>query len=306
MNCQRPRSIWCDAPDDLINTEGNSCEQVYSDSPVWCNIPVDGDTDTDTDGDDEPDTDGDESETSPNSCEGKCGGNAGNCWCNEACFVFNNCCDDVCEYCPDNAETNSSFECHEGDVYWYDSCGNREEKKEECELEGCSGSECPPTFSCTDSVCTDLVRSLEWQQEPTGGEIDWDSAKNHCQGLPLDGGSWRLPNISELRSLIRYCANIETGGACGVKDECLPCGVSSDEACLQSSCWESGLCSPDTCPDNGGATGCYWPEGLTGACSWYWSSSPVENYDDNAWGVHFGYGSVGYRTISDNAVRCVR
>ena len=35
----------------------------------------------------------------PNSCVGHCGGNAGNCYCDNSCQEFGDCCNDVCEEC---------------------------------------------------------------------------------------------------------------------------------------------------------------------------------------------------------------
>jgi len=46
---------------------------------------------------------------------------------------------------------------------------------------------------------------------------------------------------------------------------------------------------------------------MEGPCSWYWSSSPVEDDEGYAFCVGFGGGYVdsGYVT-KDRAVRCVR
>ncbi len=35
--------------------------------------------------------------------------------------------------------------CYDNDVYWYDSCNNREEKAQECGAAGCSGGSCVTT-----------------------------------------------------------------------------------------------------------------------------------------------------------------
>lgn len=63
---------------------------------------------------------------------------------------------------------------------------------------------------------TDLDTSLVWQRCTAGqtnlttcaGGTDlittWASAINYCQGLNLAGKIWRLPNVSELRSLLDY------------------------------------------------------------------------------------------------------
>jgi len=49
------------------------------------------------------------------------------------------------------------------------------------------------------------------------------------------------------------------------------------------------------CSNKGGpANGCYWPDNMQGTCSWYWSSSPVEDYDSFAWYVLFSSGRVFY------------
>ena len=56
------------------------------------------------------------------------------------------------------------------------------------------------------------------------------------------------------------------------------------------------------------ASGCYWKDGLTGECSWYWSSLAYEGGSGDAWGVDFNFGNVndGYYRDGDYHVRCVR
>lgn len=200
-----------------------------------------------------------------------------------------------------------SYLCYDDDVWWTDSCGIREEKKQECGAGGCSGAKCTTaSFSCTDDVCNDSLTGFEWQQNPTGGKKNWEDAKSHCQNLSLSGSGWHLPNISELRSLVRNCGPIETDGACGVRDACTPCGVS--DVCLSYiPCREQNLCNPDSCPDDGGPTGCYWPEELSGACSWHWSSSLVVDYGNFAWSIWFDSGYIYHHGFNVEAyVRCVR
>ena len=145
-----------------------------------------------------------------------------------------------------------------------------------------------------EEVWTDSTSGLMWQVTPTGGTMKWNSAKSHCQGLSLDGhNDWRLPTISELRSLIRGCDDTETGGDCGVTDECLDYG----------DCWNNTC---QGCSSGGGpANGCYWPSQLGGSCSWYWSSSAVADYADLAWYVGFNVGHVNYR-YDNYCARCVR
>ena len=142
---------------------------------------------------------------------------------------------------------------------------------------------------------TDSSSGLTWQVTPTGGTMGWSAAKSHCAGLSLAGGGWHLPTIGEFRTLIRGCPGTVTGGACGVTD-----------GCLNSSCNDDGGCW-DCSSGDGPADGCYWPDEMQGTCSWYWSSSPVEDHGGLAWGVNFDYGNVTYVGVDPGRyVRCAR
>lgn len=71
--------------------------------------------------------------------------------------------DSSCNYdltcdCRDHASSN----CYNDDVYWYDSCGNRQEKKEECPI-GCTNGTCdylvasPTSYTgCSNSDCEEV------------------------------------------------------------------------------------------------------------------------------------------------------
>jgi formylglycine-generating enzyme required for sulfatase activity len=138
-----------------------------------------------------------------------------------------------------------------------------------------------------------------WQATTPGDYMTWEDAKAYCDNLKLAGyDDWRLPTISELRTLIRGCDATVTGGSCGVTDECL----SYDD------CWNDPCAGCDSLagPGPGGA---YWPDGITGEITWYWASSRLADIDYGAWGVDFGGGvGGGYHVdYSDrNFARCVR
>jgi len=141
---------------------------------------------------------------------------------------------------------------------------------------------------------TDPETGLTWLRDVPAG-MTWDKAHLHCAALPaVDGQAWRMPTISELRSLIRGCAYSETGGPCGVSDECL------DGPCHNWYC--------NGCAFNGGpADGCYWPADLAGACNWYWSSSRVTGYERDVWGVFFRLGFINSYSMDERyLIRCVR
>jgi hypothetical protein len=146
-------------------------------------------------------------------------------------------------------------------------------------------------------VWTDSTSGLTWQVVPTGGDwLDLPSAESNCEGLILSGyNDWRLPTISEFRSLIRGCDATMTSGVCGVTDNCL-----SDAECWDDFCVGCEyLAGP-------GLDGAYWPAERTGTIDdFYWSSSPVTEYEGYQWCVNFSRGYIvnlaGYARA-----RCVR
>ena len=180
-------------------------------------------------------------------------------------------------------------------------------KDKSCDTDGCGGTcgTCSAGLSCQGGTCvegdtegtwTDPTSGLTWQVTPTGGTMNWDDAKSHCSNLPMAGGGWHLPTISELRSLIRGCPETVTNGACQVTD-----------SCSSSDCWDQGDCWSCSGGNGPGQDGMYWPDEIEGDCCWYWSSSPVEDADDVAWPVDFLDGDVGYDgVVYDGHVRCVR
>ncbi len=143
---------------------------------------------------------------------------------------------------------------------------------------------------------TDQVTGYTWQETPAGNTMQWQEAIDYCKSLTLaDHDDWHLPTISELRSLIRDCPNMEAGGSCGVTDSCLSHSSCRDDSCTGCSFGE------------GSAGGCYWPGGMEGLCSWYYSSSEREDDNSEAWTVFFYTSGVllGDKDF-DIYVRCVR
>lgn len=176
-----------------------------------------------------------------------------------------------------------------------------------CGPDGCGGvcGICSQYASCEDGICllpfwTDPSTGLTWENPPLDDHLSWADAKSYCDQLSLGPWEdWRLPTISELRSLIRGCPATETLGPCEVTDDCL------SVACKVDSCFHDTGCSPGFGPT---VDGCYWPDELQGICSWYWSASLLEENPAWAWRVIFYYAAL----ISNNTVgtadlvRCVR
>ena len=53
------------------------------------------------------------------------------------------------------------------------------------------------------SVITDTATGLEWQEVDDGTRRNWKDSLAYCESLSLQGNDdWRLPNISELLSIV--------------------------------------------------------------------------------------------------------
>jgi len=144
-------------------------------------------------------------------------------------------------------------------------------------------------------VVIDNKTGLMWQRERAPNSMTHEKAIEYCENLSLGGYSdWRLPSISELKTLIVGC---QSGtDACKVSDTCLSWGKCRSDACY---------CDANKGP---GEDGYYWQKGVwQGGGTWFWSSSVRSDNSYYAWGVGFGNGNVGYDNRNgDDDVRCVR
>ncbi len=184
--------------------------------------------------------------------------------------------------------TTCGDECIDGECY------------PECNpiTQGC----CTPEGEIIDTCWYDAEMNLSWENPESGGIKTWDQAVSHCNALKLGGLSWRLPTISELRSLIRGCSDTQitkdSNGKCKVTDDCLG----------ESSCYEYIDCMGCKKDEGPGSSGCYWDHDCAGICISYWSySESIYDYSKTAWKVDFEYGSIIYAGKEHGSyVRCVR
>ena len=124
--------------------------------------------------------------------------------------------------------------------------------------------------------------------------VNWNEARTYCRTL-TEGNytDWRLPNIDELRTLIRNCSKTETGGDCQVGEE--------------NNCLSFVKCSDSCeCSYNSGAYYSNMKKNLKEA-TWLWSSSNLQEDTNQAWGVNFyGAAVVCEPKINKHYVRCIR
>lgn len=101
-----------------------------------------------------------------------------------------------------------------------------------------------------DGVVLDTVTGLEWEQNANHGPFTWAGAVAYATGLPLDGGGWRFPLVSELAGL--YYALVAQG-VCAAGD-CTG-NVVGPFTGIQPSYWATAEWDPDrhesfVCYDN--------------------------------------------------------
>ena len=139
----------------------------------------------------------------------------------------------------------------------------------------------------------DQVTKIEWSNR-SSDEMDWPKAIDYCRNLNEGGHSdWRLPDIDELRTLIKNCPKTETGGECRVSEK---------NGCLHEKCWKDpyGSCYCEINSDFG-----YYSK--LGEENILWSYSTDSFVTSEAWCVDFERGSLGSgNKLSQHHVRCVR
>ena len=208
----------------------------------------------------------------------------------------------ICTYGQFKCEENASYSCgYSGnDLLWKfsETCSNGcNSSTGKCYSDSGTNSDSNSDSTEQDSnsaSCTTIDGNM-WSSR-SSYKMNLERAGSYCNNLTECGYSdWRLPNINELRTLIKNCPGSQTGGSCAVKD---PSCLSSD------ACWSED-CRCEYKDNNGG----YYSKLGDDDTVWLWSSSAESGSSDFTWQWHLGFGN-GYVLVtgidSNYYVRCVR
>jgi len=86
------------------------------------------------------------------------------------------------------------------------------------------GDSPPPLFAAKSNLAArpapagtvrDPQTDLTWTQSDNGSDVNWEQAKNYCDGLALGGYRWTLPTIEQLEKL--YDASVSADCSVGGK-----------------------------------------------------------------------------------------
>ncbi len=215
----------------------------------------------------------------------------------------------ACLFCFGSCETKTSV-CNPGNTQAC-YCSDGTDKEQVCKADGSGWGDC----DCIDyTIWNDPDTNLSWQDPQKDAYTPGDTglpqpdAIRYCEELIMDGyDDWRLPNIDELRTIIRGNPDIMTDGDCPVHEG------SSRADMLDPTC------QPVPDYEGPGVGGCYWELELTGTCD---KPDPADeglrpletvsstvSSDDQFWVacVLFNEGSAVFNHIYSLAdVRCVR
>ncbi len=141
----------------------------------------------------------------------------------------------------------------------------------------------------------DQVTKIEWSNR-SPDKMDWPKAIDYCRNLNEGGHSdWRLPDIDELRTLIKNCPKTETGGECKWSEKN---GILAEKRCFP-------VDTPCFCEEVENNRGYY---SRLGDDDLLWSYSTDSFMTTKAWGVYFRRGAVveNDKLSERHYVRCVR
>lgn len=121
-------------------------------------------------------------------------------------------------YATDSAEEETVVEWRSD--YWFQVGGVTSSKRTpELGEEGERIANVGESSSSSAGIVRDPKTQLMWTKTDNGANIDWNSAKEYCQELSIDGiANWRMASIEELEALFDELETEDCGGLrCGVR-----------------------------------------------------------------------------------------
>lgn len=214
--------------------------------------------------------------------------------CSDGLWNINETCNYGCDFSTGKCKSaecsaEGEFKCDESSSYTYSRyCNNGLWKIYETCEEGCNSS----TGKCKKS-CYKIDNKI-WSPRSVQ-TVNQKEALEYCNDLTECGyDDWYLPNIDELRTLIKNCPETETGGSCNISDV--------------NNCLSFSTCFTDSDCFSCSTTGNY--SKLGDGNIFLWSTSLQSDDPDKAWGVLFQTGWVSILDKNKNEyfsyVRCVR
>ncbi|MBP5201281.1 DUF1566 domain-containing protein [bacterium] len=169
-----------------------------------------------------------------------------------------------------------------------------------------STPETPALPECSkDSGTPCILGDLIWSSS-SSNYMKWSEAENHCKNLKEGGFNkdWRIPTISELRTLIQNCSRTATNGTCNVTDECLAAYSTANPKCYDINvCTSSTNASNEKCKYDSNKKGQY---SKFGEDSSLWSSSEQKEDNNKVWFIKFKEAEIeSQKKTLTGMVRCV-
>lgn len=133
--------------------------------------------------------------------------------------------------------------------------------------------------------CSKNSAGLEWSTNRSSNPMSQEKAVEYCKNLNEGGhNDWRLPNIGELRTVIKNCPKTESGGACKCSEK-----------------WNPAECLCEIKQNNGGYYSKLGDDNII-----LWSSSSGSS--EAAWKVDFSTAGVFLtnKFLQGGYARCVR
>ena len=170
-------------------------------------------------------------------------------------------------------------DCYDNDVYWFDSCGVREEKKEECG-EGCLNGECVVEDGCVDTSWSPSIATVcegeSFTQTSNCGNTRVDSGTKDCVVSCVDT-SWS-PSTTTVCSGDSFtqtsnCGN--TRSATGTRYCPVACVDSSWSPATSTVCSGTSFTQTSNCGNTRSATGTKYCAPVCTDTSWTPSTTTV-------------------------------